>query len=666
MTHVRILARAFIIGRHFLLSGGSVKRMGLALVAIVACVMVGGTVEGAIYTSWLQFQYDKGHSGTIINAQFGPGSDISNPDELVFVNDCDALASPAAWSEERQPVANPVRLEFAAWAVANCAAAQSALLIQYGSWNFANPGQSTSPWDHLQNSATLGLRNGESISASPAVYFIDNDATIDTTRIVSVSDQGLLNIHSLTFAGINPQVGAQLQYPDPNIPGAVEDIDASNSYDFISPVIYQNPFWGDGPDAGAAVDDYAYVAMELPAQGGNHDVAIRSYDLQVAGNPAGVPRYDSTLLQGRKLTMATPAIVTQAAKRLFLPGGGTDPIFENGWTVPDDPIQDPVAVRPPWAPPVVWPPGQPWQPQPAAAKAYMIVATTDMNGANPQIDAFSIDANNLVNGKYPHMWTLPLLKASNGALTAIDLLWVAQAGGGVSQEPVVIAVEDDGHALFVEDPFAVAPVKTVQWNIDPAVPAPNANYIRASPTKVDQLIVFPWENNNFQPGGPNNNQFMISWVDPANVVPAAAAVNTFPVDANVFRLPHNPARVTPSGVFDSNNGYYNGMNDLYIGVLCPTQQQLCQGAAAAPNAGVLKLLKIQITNNCAGGCGVYMPMFQGAADVNWEIWGTPAMVGDTDSQNNYLFIPQQRPCQAQQAGGCAQNPAAGMLTSYWG
>ena len=613
---------------------------------LIAMVMLSGPVLGVVwYSSWTQFQADAAHSGIAWNVV--ANTPIAGPDEGINTPDCDSHASPAAWAEDvsvDQDEEEDHHVEFVAWDQSECSGEQA---------NTAHVVYGDSAWNDLsgQGTSSLDYETGD-ITASPVVFFIEGDGTVTTTRVVTLHEDGMIYVRSLTMNG--GVLGENLEYSNDLY---ADNGPNTNLHRFISPVLYT--VWQLVGDVGEAdadndgnIDDYVYVAKETfrnnltsgtcqaNSQNG-WEVSIVSLDMHGTGANNNVFKYVSEPIQCRRLTMSTPSIAMREAAAICTPNNGPGLLKPWPWHPdPTDPVLNPpVVVAPPYVVnPPTWPAQRPWTTcHPGAFDFSLFLSTVDQNGGNPRISAWDIDPFNLVNGKYPYLWSANLGAASNNALTAITGMEICCDGNGNDEFlPAVIAPMDNGKVRFFWDVIP-GPGNWVDWTLDNNAPVSD---IRSSATVVGSYVLMPWASDQAQ----NTGELQISWVDTANgngIQNSAPATTTYqgyalscaPDRAN--RVACDDAWITASGAVTLENEFAN--DEFYIGV------EKFENANN-PKAGMLEMTVSSIINNNPGAATYMQYPANNPPDTVWEIYSTPAIVSEDGLQQVYGFLAEGVPC----------------------
>ncbi len=577
---------------------------------------------------------------------------------------CEAYGSPVAWNEELPNQGG--KMQFIVWGQSACEAAfdqanNGRIELNYGKFATAD-----SPW----NAMVFGWANREiwgaaqdDITSTPAVFALD-DQRVDTTRIVTLSEGGALRIDRLKMVGGAPQHDALNQYTDLNMFGVLH----TTSYPVISPVIYRDPYWGDGPDndVPAMPDDYAFVPQDHLNVGGKHVLSVRSYDLhETVLNQ--VPRYGTQALVDRHFTMSTPAIVTHAFGWQIQPGSPDPGITPHPWKPnPNNPFGAPVFDGPSWVNPVPqWPPAVGFVLVPATVNVYMLLVTVDdsTNPPTPMLTAFDIDTNHLINGntEYPMKWDVPIQAVSNSAVAASDnaVFWHPPAGGlgGYwAVDPIASLGLEDGNLAIVSNIMTATPhIDYVALDVN----TPSA--IRSTPSFADGHIIAPWSDQT-KVGNPAIpvNTLKIDIVDLGAAVQTPAkkfATLTFQGTNNkVYQLDRDGVTVvngviihrgrdlvTASGLYD--NSGENGQRHYYIGV----RDQDNNG----PHVGLLWIDWAWLKTGVPGQKGFTLAQSFSAIHVNgegltdWLLYSSPALVSENEANSkNYVvlgaYMPEQQ------------------------
>ena len=643
------------------------------LFIVIGVCFVTASASGST-TAWLQFQGSEGHPGEAWLHDRSAAGLIDTPDEQKQEPHCHSVSSPAAWQEET-PLGT---LQFVVTTTLDCAMPQPPLpvlpggvVIDYG----------LGTWDSLSSANRLVLRSGpndEDMSASPAVFYKD-DQGLDTTAIVTTSDDGILNIHGLGVVG-GQLVGSLEMSTDiyVDFAGSTQPIRRPQ----VSPLVLEAPDWRPSAhtDPGSAygpwptaiydhdldgdADDYVYVVREevvdpdgVPGNGDEtHKVWVESYDLHdYLGNPnpPASPIYESAVLPMRTLTLSTPAILlNNADSYVGLPTGTALPrgIEAYKWKLnPFDPTGEPPSadVPPHVSPPPSWPWGNPWQPVPSNKGVYLFVCTADDFVTPPQgtfkrhtLSAFDINPFNMVNGKYPLVWEAPqITDECNAPITAVESMWLDTQNGAV-QVPAVILNTDGSGLKIYHDVFSL------NWDF---FYGPGCCWWgRASATYSAGLIMTPYAASTGWPFTPMG-WYELAWYRPGQPGPNNnGVIQFFNYDLSFDTTNSRPYIPHPSGV--ATQALEDTTRFFYIGVKNPN------APGGFPLSGVLSIdFQSILGNNPANAnyAQVNIPATQG-----W-IYSTPAVVSDGTVPRNYLFASMDGWC-----GGCTIPPQRAVLLSW--
>ncbi len=558
---------------------------------------------------------------------------------------CEAYGSPVAWSESLPN--NGGQMQFIVWGQSKCIAGTNGRIeLNYG--KFSTLPNADSPWNAMrftwQNRWMWGAITDD-MSSTPAVFSLD-DNKIDTTRIVTLSEQGGLRLDSLKMVGAQPQ--NNLEYFDNSV------FDFPTTYPIISPVVYRDPFWGDGPDAGINPDSYAFVPHDhvvwVPADNRfEHQITVHSYDLYDSGQ-GNVPRYSTEPLNDRKLTMSTPAIVTQQYAWKILAGAWDAVIASNPWKPdPFNPgVAPPVFAGPGWInPQPQWPAGVVFNLVAQGQKAYLLLITTDTNNANPRLAAFDINPNNLnANGQYPKVWEVALDAVSNTAVAASDNALFWHPGTAVlSVDRIASFGLENGKLAVVSD------IMTANPHIDyVAIETNTPSALRSTPSFANGHVIVPWSDQRPPLGARVHNELEIDLVDLGAQVGAPAkkfaqplnflGTNNKPyeLDRNVMDANGNPRGrdlVTASGVFD--NTGEQGQQHYYIGVRDRDN--------GGPHVGLLWIDWAWLNNGAPGQKGFTLaPSFTAqyhdgeGGFTDWILYSSPALVSENEALSKSYVV----------------------------